>query len=395
MTLPSTSDFHTRDCTEGIDDSYKTSATTRYANLSYTNNPTPNIPRRYFIAMNLHNNLPIIPDLFFQLFRTIAHLGPPYVFLSIYENGSTDDTPAHLQTTLVRALDALGVDHSITTSTERRPDNAHRIQYLARVRNRALNPLHALATGSYNLRYDRVLFLNDVLFCRDDLFELLYQQHLQQSHITCGVDYDLQWGETPLFYDNWVARDINGLPFFKDPNKPIHDVYTLDRYRRNLPYQVYCCWNGATVLDPRPLYDHGVRFRAATPHPRKPDYEFSNTDESGGECGASECSLLCKDYWGAGFGRVITVPRVKVAYEPHVYTALHQRPHEIGTPADGQFWPRDWRFDEEEGLALAFRKPPRAQYCVGYHDHAIIAPWDTVMWEDVPVSEHDPLRPAE
>jgi len=33
------------------------------------------------------------------------------------------------------------------------------------------------------------------------------------------------------------------------------------------------------------------------------------------ECSASECSLICNDYWQAGFGRIMMVPRVKLAYD--------------------------------------------------------------------------------
>jgi alpha-1,3-mannosyltransferase len=34
-----------------------------------------------------------------------------------------------------------------------------------------------------------------------------------------------------------------------------------------------------------------------------------------GECSASECSLICNDYWDAGYGRILMVPRVKLAYD--------------------------------------------------------------------------------
>lgn len=74
------------------------------------------------------------------------------------------------------------------------------------------------------------------------------------------------------------------------------------------------------VLDPAPFYaPPHVKFRMA----RLPE----------GECSASECSLICSeyhlqsiitevhwlmrsdDYWNAGYGRIIMVPRVKLAYD--------------------------------------------------------------------------------
>ncbi|RUP45056.1 cryptococcal mannosyltransferase 1-domain-containing protein [Jimgerdemannia flammicorona] len=392
--LSDSQDFITRDCTDNVSDEYKQSVALRYANLSYAPFPTKK-PRRYFFALNLYDNEAVLPDLALQLVRLIAHLGPSNVFVSVFENGSTDRTPQLLQTTFARALKHLGADHSIKTSTAPKPSKVHRIEYLAHARNRALEPLHILAAPPYDLRYDHVLFINDIFVCHNDLLELLYQQRLQRSHITCGLDYDLQWGDVPIFYDTWVARDVKGLPFFKDPGRPLHSAPSMARYQSNLPFQAYCCWNGVAVLDPTPLYDEDVRFRAATPHPHKPPEELSNTDATGGECGASECSLLCKDYWASGHGRVLVVSRVKVAYEAHVYKALHERPGKFGLPADGQFWPRDRKFEEEEGRMIEWDKGPDAQFCIGYHEKTVLAPWEQVMWEDVPVSLEDPLRPAD
>lgn len=84
-------------------------------------------------------------------------------------------------------------------------------------------------------------------------------------------------------------------------------------------HPVQSCWNGIAVLDPEPFYQPPhVKFRMA----RLPD----------GECSASECSLICStstasshmrateadaadDYWEQGYGRIIMVPRVKLAYD--------------------------------------------------------------------------------
>lgn len=43
---------------------------------------------------------------------------------------------------------------------------------------------------------------------------------------------------------------------------------------------------------------HNVRFRRG------------NKDKA--ECAASECSLVCSDYWKAGWGRIQVVPSVQV-----------------------------------------------------------------------------------
>lgn len=106
-----------------------------------------------------------------------------------------------------------------------------------------------------------------------------------------------------MFYDNWVARDINGTALDNAPFEQVfHHPESSYRFQRHLPLQVQSCWNGVAVLDPAPLYElKPVKFRMA--------------DIAHGECSASECSLIANDYWNMGYGRIITVPRVKLAYD--------------------------------------------------------------------------------
>ena len=106
-----------------------------------------------------------------------------------------------------------------------------------------------------------------------------------------------------MFYDNWVARDINGTALENAPFEVVfHHPYSNERWQRHLPVQVQSCWNGIAILDPMPFYTPpAVKFRMA-----------NILDD---ECSASECSLICNDYWQAGFGRIMMVPRVKLAYD--------------------------------------------------------------------------------
>ena len=96
---------------------------------------------------------------------------------------------------------------------------------------------------------------------------------------------------------------MNGTALENAPFEAIfRDPESGHRFQRHLPIQVQSCWNGIAVLDPAPMYAHPhVRFRMA----RLGD----------GECSASECSLICNDYWEAGYGRILMVPRVKLAYD--------------------------------------------------------------------------------
>lgn len=139
----------------------------------------------------------------------------------------------------------------------------------------------------------------------------------------------------PSFYsDNWVARDINGTALENAPFENVfHHQESGRRFQDHLPVQVQSCWNGIAVLDPAPIY--------ATPH-----VKFRMADLSTGECSASECSLICNDYTNSGawmscssfvwerkipsltpnqtgYGRIMMVPRVKLAYDNKVYQIIH------------------------------------------------------------------------
>lgn len=142
---------------------------------------------KYFFAINLYNSFDIIPDLFATLFRVASILGYHNVFVSIYENGSTDQTKA-----LLRIFDALtrsvGMRITIRTSMRTRGAFNHRIEYLAEVRNAAFVPLHELRDTESEY-FDTIIFMNDVLPCIDDLLELIWQSRRNNAGITCAADY--------------------------------------------------------------------------------------------------------------------------------------------------------------------------------------------------------------
>ncbi|KXN83805.1 Alpha-1,3-mannosyltransferase CMT1, partial [Leucoagaricus sp. SymC.cos] len=178
--------------------------------------PATGKEHKYFFAINLYNSFDVIPDLFATLFRVASILGYHNVFVSIYENGSSDQTKA-----LLRIFDALtrsvGMRVTIRTSQRTRGQFNHRIEYLAEVRNSAFVPLHELrdSEGEY---FDSIIFMNDILPCVDDLLELIWQSRKNNAGITCAADY--MYHEeigSPVFYDNWVARDINGTALENAP----------------------------------------------------------------------------------------------------------------------------------------------------------------------------------
>lgn len=58
-----------------------------------------------------------------------------------------------------------------------------------------------------------------------------------------------------MFYDNWVARDINGIAL---ENAPFESIFShgpsQERFMQHMPIQVQSCWNGITILGPAPFY---------------------------------------------------------------------------------------------------------------------------------------------
>lgn len=218
--LSSLSPHYTRECNRNLNPLYARQARDRYAPLIGHNPPASKswlfdlglgvldpYPRpsqeeasfyshrrdlsggehKYFFAINLYNSFDIIPDLFATLFRVSAFLGYHNVFVSIYENGSTDQTKA-----LLRIFDALarsvGLRVTIRTSQRTRGAFNHRIEYLAEVRNAAFVPLHEQRNAE-NEYFDTIIFMNDILPCVDDLLELIYQSRLNNAGITCATDY--------------------------------------------------------------------------------------------------------------------------------------------------------------------------------------------------------------
>jgi alpha-1,3-mannosyltransferase len=93
-------------------------------------------------------------------------------------------------------------------------------------------------------------------------------------------------------------------------------------------------------LDAEPFYK-GVRFRR------------SYLDK--GECAASECSLMAKDFWRLGYGRVIIVPSVKIVYWSESHEQVHRdiSPAAVSlTVAQKNFLKRDFLYQGGKGSGL-------------------------------------------
>ena len=156
------------------------------------------------IALNLHENAPVMPHLVLSLCDLLLRLSPPHgdagAFLSIYESGSTDATPAWLDVTEA-LLRWAGLPGRVVRRGEdtRRPTDA-RITFLARMRNHALAPLLDAAPSrdapsALARRASKVLFVNDVFLCAEHGLRLL--RHVRPHanapgrDMACALDFHL------------------------------------------------------------------------------------------------------------------------------------------------------------------------------------------------------------
>ncbi|SGZ26514.1 BQ5605_C024g09930 [Microbotryum silenes-dioicae] len=328
------------------------------------------LPRKkntYFIAINLINSDYVLPALIRVFYTVLSALGPSRFHVSIYENGSTDTTPAQLYL-FAMVLDRLGAGYTLHSDAAKAgfPAGA-RIKSLANLRNKALQPLLDAPKGTF----DRVLFINDVHLCESDLFELMLQHEVQGADMSCGMDYkSLEIKEFApnypvIFYDVWVARDMLGLPFYNIsypsgawdlPGGARPMPLSPDRFRLYdlQPVQVFSCWNGVTIIDADLFVNpkHALRFR-----------DDGDTDRQ------SECYLFCSDLWktyspfssdgnpqdGGRGARIQVVPRTVAAYQHYEYGQVRQDKNTTAFEQEG--WLRDKNNLDE--LIEWKRYPPR------------------------------------
>ncbi|KAJ9093137.1 hypothetical protein QFC19_008480 [Naganishia cerealis] len=286
-----------------------------------------------------------IPDLLAALTVVIEALGPQRVAFSFLEGPSDDLTPTVFNDVLQPLLLSLGVPSQririITDSPAIDFHNANRIEVLADLRNEALQPLWQEPYLGENVR--AVVFFNDVYLKAEHVLEMLYMHQVNGAGMTAAWDWYKR--EPAYYYDIWVGRTVSfslddgltslfalanvriqhlfqidtGDLFYPIPNawwSPSEDLFpdspqTLAAFQALEPFQVFCGWNGMAVLDPKPfLPPYNIRFR--------------RSDPSKAECAASECGLICSDYWREGFGRIQVVPSVQASPFGHAHTMLFQ-----------------------------------------------------------------------
>ncbi|KAI4096812.1 MAG: hypothetical protein LQ339_006896 [Xanthoria mediterranea] len=257
---------------------------------------------RFFFALDLYQAAGTLPQLTASILETVRFLGPEYCYLSIVEGNSTDGTSDLLQALHADAK-TLGLTYSLVRSDlDPKNETNDRIEVLAQLRNQALAPL-LQNPSDFDSEETTIVFLNDISPCANDILELIHQRRIQGADMACPMDYS----DDGLFYDIWIARSMTGDIFFNIPPSGLwkyaknllwDDPERKRRLEARKPFQVFACWNGMAAIGAKAFTQKGIRFRR-------------NRE---GECYMGEPTLLAKDFWKAGFGKILVVPSVWVAY---------------------------------------------------------------------------------
>lgn len=315
---------------------------------------------KYFFAIDLHQCVSLLPRLIGSAIEAMRFLGPENCALSIVEGRSTDGTFEILK--LLRAeIESMGASYYFNSS-DLNPTAGARIEILAELRNLAVQPLMAQPE-----KYDAsttVVFLNDVAICKEDILELIHQRINQSADMVCAMDWTYV-GEHPTFYDVWIARDIAGDTFFNIPpdgnwdsawNLFWNNTETRERFFEHKPFQVFSCWNGATVFTAKPLLERALGFRG----PKKT------------ECFQGEPEIFCKELWKAGYGKIAVVPSVNLEYS-------NERGKDIKALKGytSQWVAKDGDDPNDTAIKIQWAKdPPKLVKCMPNYQDQTWVPWD-------------------
>ena len=259
-----------------------------------------------------------------QIVQIAERYGAQNIFVSVYESGSWDDSKGALRE-LDNTLKKLGVPHKIVLDptthqddiskppgksgwiqTPRGMKELRRIPYLSALRNLSLEPLNELFENG--TRFDKVLFLNDVVFSIDDVTNLLATNDDQYA-AACSLDFSKQ---APAFYDTFALRDSEGheaimptWPYFRSSS-------SRNALRALRPVPVRSCWNGMVAMDSKPFYEswRPLRFRGISDSLAELHLE------------GSECCLIHQDNPLTAKHGVWLNPNVRVGYNKEAYDKM-------------------------------------------------------------------------
>lgn len=205
--------------------------------------------------------------------RDLIHLlGEENVFLSIYESDSGEEGHRALQVLKERLVCNKSIVSEERFNFTRIPkvtlpdgsQRVRRIAYLAEMRNLVLEPLEE----PFQPQYDRLLYLNDVMFDPIDALQLLFSTNIDQEGVAqyraaCAVDFINAF----KFYDTFATRDLHGygmgLPFFPWFTSAGSGRSRQDVLEERDAVRVRSCWGGMVAFDAKFFQDSRSSFRRA------------------------------------------------------------------------------------------------------------------------------------
>ncbi|KAK2861332.1 hypothetical protein FQN49_004314 [Arthroderma sp. PD_2] len=300
---------------------------------------------KIFIASNIVQEGMIRGPWGNSLLELVNILGEDNVFVSIYENDSgsgTEDALRELATKLpcnssIVAGDHISLNDFPKVTLPSGYQRVKRIAYLAKVRNRVLEPLDSAYIPSEDeegngfnhakVKFDRVLFLNDIYFSAIDAAQLLFSTNVDESgharyRAACAVDFV----SNVMFYDTFVVRDAQGygtglmfFPWFA----PVGQAKSRNQVlAESDAVQVQSCWGGmvsfqADMFQSFSTSDSTSHLVSHFRHDPEPFWE------------SSECCLIfadLEDQFGDGAVAnqtgVFLNPYIRVAYSHNTWKWL-------------------------------------------------------------------------
>ncbi|TGO33055.1 hypothetical protein BHYA_0270g00130 [Botrytis hyacinthi] len=328
-------------------------------NASYTNPPKFSIPsdEKVFIAANIVDPKMIDGLWGDNLVALVNAIGKERVYVSVY--GGPKDSLKRLSARLhgVQKKIVAESDDVIDLSTLHRitlPSGAtrvKRIEYLADVRNKALDPM---TSGEVKERYERVLFLNDVIFEVEGAMRLLWGTNVNEEgkaeyKAVCGADFITSW----KYYDTYATRDTEGysigVPIFPWFGGKGESTSRNDVLAGKDAVRVKSCWGGIVAFDGRFFQKEVAKSATSMSKEREPKdsdhvYERSSSvaelplkfrSEPESFWDSSECCLIhadilatpdfpdyttnTKEDWGEG---IFMNPFVRVTYDAESFNYI-------------------------------------------------------------------------
>ena len=251
------------------------------------------LEEKYYICANIYNNEEILPNWIYQLKKLIYYLGTQNVYISIFENGDSNDKSAIYLNEFREYLNNLKIPNKIITTHIVKKKGRWRMDFLAEIRNKALEYIYEIPNLNFNKT--RILFFNDIIYNYEDVIRLIGTNKLDYD-VACPLDFD----ERGKFYDTWVSIDLNGMHFMIEYPMS-YDFILSDLIINEEVSRVFSCWNGMVSMKAYPFINKNITFRI------------------GDRVVSSECTLMNTDLYLNGYQKILINPKIWVSYSYKKY----------------------------------------------------------------------------